>query len=66
VKPVFVPPNELPEALQKSQAAADNLPAHLTENLLAFNAGGSKSVPDAATSQGDAKRDEGAMRGVVF
>jgi hypothetical protein len=36
------------------------------ENLLAFNAGGSKSVPDAATSQGDAKRDEGAMRGVVF
>ena len=29
-----------------------------TENLLAFNAGGSKSVPDSATSQGDAKPEE--------
>jgi hypothetical protein len=29
-----------------------------TENLLAFNAKGSKSVPDSATSQGDAKSDD--------
>jgi hypothetical protein len=31
-----------------------------TENLLAFNASGSKSVPDSATSQGDAKPAESA------
>ncbi|MCX6966070.1 MAG: hypothetical protein NTW41_12095 [Verrucomicrobia bacterium] len=31
-----------------------------SENLLAFNAGGSKSVPDSATgaAQGDAKPEE--------
>jgi len=33
-----------------------------TENLLAFNASGSKSVPDSATgaAQGDAKADDSA------
>ena len=33
-----------------------------TENLLAFNADGSKSVPDSATgaAQGDAKADDSA------
>jgi hypothetical protein len=31
---------------------------HSTENLLTFKADGSKSVPDSATSQGDAKPAE--------